>query len=1754
MNVFYRKPVRHALAAALVGLYVVASAAQEPEPTHALPFIPSASDALSRQGFVRIINHSDESGEVRIEAIDDEGASYGPVMLDIGAGEAVHFNSDDLENGNAEKGLSDGVGAGEGDWRLALSSGLDIEVLSYVRTSDGFLTSMHDTVPSEDGTHRVVFFNPGSNESQVSRLRLVNSGEVAAEVSIAGVDDRGTSPGGEVTATIPAGASRTFTAAALESGGEGLEGGLGDGAGKWRLTVQSEQPLVAMSLLSDPMGYLTNLSTVPGNGAGSIGAVQFLPSASDALGRQGFVRIINHSDESGEVRIEAIDDEGASYGPVMLDIGAGEAVHFNSDDLENGNAEKGLSDGVGAGEGDWRLALSSGLDIEVLSYVRTSDGFLTAMHDAVPSAGGRHWVAFFNPGDNESQVSRLRLVNPGEAEAEVSIAGVDDRGESPGSEVTVTIPAGASRTFTAAELESGGEGLGGGLGDGEGKWRLTVESMQPLVAMTLLSDPMGYLTNLSTAPGREPNGPPDLVVVSPTVSNNRPVAGATFTLSATVRNDGGAPSTVTVLRFYRSSDATVTKTDRAVGTDAVAGMAASGSASVSVELSAPSTAGTYYYGACVDAVAEELDTTNNCSVAIEVDVQESESESRGRPDLTVVPPTVNDDAPVAGGAFILSVTVENAGDGTAPSATMRYYQSSDSTITTSDTPAGTDEVAELGASGSGSKSVELTAPSAPGTYYYGACVDAVTDESDTANNCSSAVKVSVPEAEAQSGAHPDLSIPALLAATSPGGTYTGDAFTVSATVSNTGDGDAAATTLRYYRSTDATITTSDTEVGTDAVAGLAASASGSESVELTAPSTPGTYYYGACVDAVADESDTTNNCSASRQIEVLDPTRPPDLVVVSPSVSDDGPVAGETFTVSATVRNDGDGDAAATTLRYYRSADATITTADTEVGTDAVAGLAAAASSDESAEVTAPSTAGPYYYGVCVDEVAEESDTANNCSASVKVDVEEPPKYPDLEVGAPTVDEASPETGATFTLSATVTNSGGAEVAATTLRYYRSTDATITTSDTAVGTDVVEALAASGTSEESIELTAPSTAGAVYYGACVDAVTDESDTTDNCSASVKVDVEEPTAPDLEVGTPTVNDASPETGATFTLSATVTNAGDEESVATTLRYYRSTDATITTSDTAVGTDAVEALSASGTSAESIELTAPSTAGAVYYGACVDAVTDESDTTDNCSASVKVDVEEPAAPDLEVGTPTVDDTSPETGATFTLSATVTNAGDEESVATRLRYYRSTDATITTSDTAVGTDAVEALSASGTSAESIELTAPSTAGTVYYGACVDAVTDESDTTDNCSASVKVDVEAQSSGTTTVEVTAPQEWAPVGDTVTCEAKVVDGEGTEMSGYTFSWSSSDTTKATVNSSGVVTAVAVGEATISATATATTSSMAKSQTLARDFGAVASNSESTLKGSLKMDVVKPVARIELDPSSLSFNATGEWKTVTATLYDSDDNEMSPTYWGWGSADTEVAEVYNRIGTGVSARVQSIGEGNTTVSLSANGTKQSMDVTVTLPTARVDINPRSLTFEALGDTKSVTVKVLDENGDEDEDATWSYFGFSSPCCGPNIDWDDPSVYEIEKTDDGLDITSNGPGRGQITISSTDVESAILGVTVYMNPASVVVSPSSASLEVDGTTTLTATVEDANGNSIHVDQDDGRGGLVVYWETNDDTVATVEGSDATEDHNTGATATVTAVATGSATITGRWGSSVSGTATVTVTDNN
>ena len=813
---------------------------------------------------------------------------------------------------------------------------------------------------------------------------------------------------------------------------------------------------------------------------------------------------------------------------------------------------------------------------------------------------------------------------------------------------------------------------------------------------------------------------PDLLVSTLTLEGDDPAVGATFALAARVLNQGGAESGSTTVRFYRSADATITTSDTQVGTSSVSSVAAAGVSTQSATLTAPSDAGDYYYGACVDAVSGESDTGNNCSSALSVTVE--------APDLTVNTLTLDGSNPIVGGSFMLSATVRNRGAGESGASTLRFYQSTDTAITTSDTELGTDSMNGLSGYRSSSHSIDLTAPSAAGDYYYGVCVDAVSGESDTTNNCSGVLIVTA--------AAPDLVV------NTP--TVDGDnpnmgaTFTMAATVKNQGSGGSAATTLRYYSSTDATITTSDTALGTDSVGILAAAGTSDQSIDLTAPSTAGTYYYGACVAAVSDESDTVNNCSSALALTI----GAPDLVVSTPTVDSTSQTVGASFTLSATVRNQGSSGSAAATLRYYRSTDTTITTSDTELGTDSVSALAAFGTSDQSIDLTAPSDVGTYYYGACVGAVTGESSTTNNCSSALTVTVEvEASTAPDLVVSS-RLNSSYIDVGSTVTLRTTVRNQGSGESDATTLRYYRSTDSTAGISGaTEVGTASVGALAANGSSYLPIDLTPPLVADRYYFAACADAVSDESDTTNNCSywSSVTVDPSDLTVSVSKDGANLV------VGESFTLKARVRNSDIGGSSATTLRYYRSTDATITASDTELGTASVGALALNGSSYLPIDLTAPSAAGTYYYGACVDTVPGESDTTNNCSRALTVTLDATAAPDLIVYRPYQSAGNLVVGASFTLNATVKNQGSAASGSTTLRYYRSTDDTITTSDTALGTDSVSGIASGGTSAQSIDLTAPSDAGTYYYGVCVDSVTDESVTTNNCSSGLTVIVEAE-------------------------------------------------------------------------------------------------------------------------------------------------------------------------------------------------------------------------------------------------------------------------------------------------------------------------------------------------------------------------------------------------------------------------
>ena len=256
--------------------------------------------------------------------------------------------------------------------------------------------------------------------------------------------------------------------------------------------------------------------------ASGVVSVPLVPAHANTLGQQGFVRIINHSGkEIEEVEVTAYDDTGRAAGSFTLaNLAPWSTAHFNSEDLELGNPAKGINNGVGNGMGNWYLEVApSEPEVEVLSYIRTSDGFLTSMHAQAPSYGREHRVAVFNPGSNRRQASRLRLIHPkcpqieqsDCSRANVTIFGVDDRGQrSP--DVQFSLGSGAACDVTAAQLEGldlgpmclgGSLGDGNSLGDGTGKWQLFVSADQPIHVMSLLQSATGHLTNLSTPTSRQ---------------------------------------------------------------------------------------------------------------------------------------------------------------------------------------------------------------------------------------------------------------------------------------------------------------------------------------------------------------------------------------------------------------------------------------------------------------------------------------------------------------------------------------------------------------------------------------------------------------------------------------------------------------------------------------------------------------------------------------------------------------------------------------------------------------------------------------------------------------------------------------------------------------------------------------------------------------------------------------------------------------------------------------------------------------------------------------------------------------------------------------------------------------------------------------------------------------------------------------------------------------------------------------------------
>ena len=795
--------------AAFVLCFLGWSAAHAERYTIPLFVAPGASG--DPQGVLRLVNDTAEAATVRVFAIADDGTRTGPATIALGASAAAQFDATELQSANAAKGLSGGLGSFSGDVRLSIDSDAPVVPLAFVRASDGALSAMHDTVrpaSTEAGrySYRVPIFNLSTAVAQASRLRLINPGATAASVTIAGRDDGGAAAvGGEVTLTLPAGGARTLTAQQLEAGGTGLTGQLGAGMGRWRLTVSSDRSLEVANVVVSSTGRWNNLSTTAVRGA----------APADAAGFDD--RFVGES--------VVLEVEGGRFALMFMENGRVSETVQTDGMFTTG---EGGYDYVGLGPDAGRLTLDydDGGQCRSNWYFSSSTGGWFASHctggmDAEETWSGGNW--FVEDGDEDDG---------------------DDHGDTFDTATSISIP-----STTPGELEEGKE-------DGDRDYFRVVVA----AAGTLTVETTGRVDTYGT------------------------LFDGSRTQLAT-NDDGGSGTNFKIERQVPA-----------------------GAYYVEVRGYRPTRTGSY------ELRVSAADDTPGGGGGGQAPTFGVDDALPGVPTSGVFAPSITGGGSSLQAGGVTTITLDNGSyfelnDGTRYTCTSSAGCTIENGTVTGGTIAG-------GAAGGGTGSDTrpgFAAGSGPGdrSYTVGTAIDALT----------------LPEASGGDGA------------------------------------------LTYSLS--------------PAVPGLIFNATASVRRLTGTPTASGAYNMTYRVRDTDGDTD-----SLSFTITVTDSASEPDLAVESVSVSDSSPSAGASFTLSATVRNRGDGQSGSTTLRYYRSTNTTISRSDTQVGTDSVSGLAASRTSAESVLLTAPSSAGTYYYGACVDSVAGESDTDNNCSAGVRITVQ----------------------------------------------------------------------------------------------------------------------------------------------------------------------------------------------------------------------------------------------------------------------------------------------------------------------------------------------------------------------------------------------------------------------------------------------------------------------------------------------------------------------------------------------------------------------------------------------------------------------------------------------------------------------------------------------------------------------------------------------------------------------------------------------
>lgn len=324
------------------------------------------------------------------------------------------------------------------------------------------------------------------------------------------------------------------------------------------------------------------------------------------------------------------------------------------------------------------------------------------------------------------------------------------------------------------------------------------------------------------------------------------------------------------------------------------------------------------------------------------------------------------------------------------------------------------------------------------------------------------------------------------------------------------------------------------------------------------------------------------------------------------------------------------------------------------------------------------------------------------------------------------------------------------------------------------------------------------------------------------------------------------------------------------------------------------------------------------------------------------------------------------------------------------------------------------------------------------------------------------------------------------VGETTTILASFSPNGVTETG---LTWTSSDPTIATVSSSGVVTGVAVGEVTITATSTA--------------------EGCSNVKKSVQVTVkAVAVTGISVAPESVTMEVGGS-ETVTATITPQSVSQAVTAV----SANTNIATVTVN---GNEVIISSVAEGTTTVTITSeadNSFSKTVNVTVN-PVAITGVAISGSETEILvGGTTTLTAAVTPANAAQT--VTWT------------------SSDENIATVTGGIVTGVAVGTVTITATSTKDNTKSDTYSIEVKPIKVTgitVAPATQSLSVGGTVQLSATVSPANATD-----------KTYEWSSDDATVATVD-----------ADGLVTALKIGTCTIkaTAKDGSTVVGSCAITV----